>query len=157
MGKACGYHQDEKFIEVWSENLTAQLCEGNVEIYSKEIGWEGMDWIHLVRWRDVSACSKHGFYNTREMCGLTKDMFYTQYIIASSQALRTMAVIRVTNIYAERNSNRHSVPQQPMRLTKQMYTTPVTRILLHHNQSHRRAKRRLMQLSCCRRTNATVL
>jgi hypothetical protein len=64
---ACGYHQDEN----------------NVEIDSKEIGWEGMDWIHLVRERDVAACSKHGFYKTREMCGLTKDMICAHIILTS--------------------------------------------------------------------------
>jgi hypothetical protein len=35
--------------ELEGKSLTAQMCEDNVEIDSKEIGWEGMDWIHLVR------------------------------------------------------------------------------------------------------------
>jgi hypothetical protein len=78
MGKACGVRvtsRREIHTEVWSENLkikslTVQMCEDNVEIYSKEIGWVGMDWFHLIRERDVAACNKHGFYKTREMCGL---------------------------------------------------------------------------------------
>jgi len=31
------------------KSFTAQMCEDNVEIDSKEIGWEGVNWIHLVR------------------------------------------------------------------------------------------------------------
>jgi len=62
---ACGYHQ----------------VEHSDEIGSKEIEWEGTDWIHLVRGRDVAACSKHGFYKTREMCGLTKDMIRAQDVL----------------------------------------------------------------------------
>ena len=58
------------------------MCEDNVELDSKGTGWEGVDWILLVRQRDVAASSKRGFYKTWEMCGLTKYMVCAQDILA---------------------------------------------------------------------------
>jgi hypothetical protein len=36
--------------------------EGNIRMYLREIGWEGMDWIHLAQVRDqwVGSCCEHG-------------------------------------------------------------------------------------------------